>query len=201
MNIIVIDDNMKKNDPFLVELALNFTDANIVLKNNNKDGLDYIMKNINSKMIVLLDYDMGGGETGTEVFFKIREKTALIYIIIITAKLIENIPNKELAEYINKDALAIFDRNTSLKERLDLVKKAVHALDVRLDCVLEQWINKHSEKERNEPYLKTVSGKEYTLKDILAEIRQQTEFGKSMERKMLLLTVDLLTRGKKQIDD
>jgi len=201
MNIIIIDNSMKKNDPFLVELALNFTDANIVLTNNKKDGLDYIMENINSKMIVLLDYDMGGGETGTEVFFKIREKTTLIYIIIITAKLIDNIPNKELAEYINKDALAIFDSNTSLKERLDLVKKAVHALDVRLDCVLEQWINKHSEKERNEPYLKTVSGKEYTLKDILAEIRQQTEFGKSMERKMLLLTVDLLTRGKKQIDD
>jgi len=201
MNIIVIDDYMKKDDPFLVELALNFTDANIVLKNNNKDGLDYIMENINSKMIVLLDYDMGGGETGTEIFFKIREKTALIYIIIITAKMIDNIPNKELAEYINKDALAIVDKTISIKDRINIVKKAVHALDVRLDCVLEQWINKHSEKEQNEPYLTTVSGKEYTLKDILVEIRQQTEFGKSMERKMLLLTVDLLTRGKKQIDD
>jgi len=201
MNIIVIDDNMKKDDAFLVELAINFPDANIVLKNNNKDGLDYIIENINSKMIVLLDYDMGGGETGTEVFFKIREKTALIYIIIITAKLIENIPHNELAEYINKDALAIVDKTISLKERIKLVKKAIHALDVRLDCVLEQWINRHTEKELNEPYLTTVSGKEYTLKEILDEIRQQTELGKSLERKMLLLTVDLLTRGKKKIDD
>jgi len=201
MNIIVIDDNMKKDDSFLVELAMHFTDANIVLKNNNKDGLDFIMENINSKMIVLLDYDMGGGETGTEIFDKIREKTALIYIIIITAKLIDNIPNKELAEYINKDALAIVDRTISLKDRINLVRKAINTLNVRLDSVLEQWINKHSDKEQNEPYLTTVSGKEYTLKDILAEIRQQTEFGKSMERKMLLLTVDLLTRGKKQIDD
>jgi len=201
MNIIVIDDNMKIDNPFLVELKINIPDANIILKNNNKEGLDYIMENINSKMIVLLDYDMGGGETGTEIFFKIREKTALIYIIIITAKMIENIPNKELAEYINKDALAIVDKTVSLKDRINLIKKAVHALDVRLDCVLEQWISKHSKKEQDEPYLTTVSGKEYTLKNILEEIRQQTEFGKSMERKIILLTVDLLTRGKKQIDD
>ena len=201
MNIIVIDDLMKKNDPLLAQLKLKFTDAEIILENNIQDGLDYIMQNLNNKMIVLLDYDLGARHTGTEIFLKIREKTALLYVIIITAKLTDDIPKNELVNYINKDALAIIDKNVSLEDRIDLIEKARHALEVRVDCVLEQWIKGHSEEEQNVPYLTTLSGAQYTLKNILTEIRQQTKFGKAMERKILMLAVDLLTRGKRQIDD
>jgi hypothetical protein len=201
MNIIIIDDNMKKNDPLLVQLKLVFADANIVLKDSLKDGLDYILKNLNSKMIVLLDFDLGAGHTGTEILLKIREKTALVSVIIITAKLIDTIPNGELVEYINKDVAAIVDKTKSIEEKINLVKKTIHDLDVRIDCVLEQWINRHTDDEQNEPYLTTVSEKKYTLKSILTEIRKQTEFGKTMERKILMLAVDLLTRGKNKIDD
>lgn len=66
---------------------------------------------------------------------------------------------------------------------------------------VEQWITNHSGDEQNVSYLTASSGKTYTLKEILTEIRQQSDFGKSIERKILLLTIDLLTRGKKQIDD
>ncbi|GHT17010.1 hypothetical protein AGMMS4956_20280 [Bacteroidia bacterium] len=202
INIIVIDDNLKETDPLLVQLKLSFKDAQITLKKNAKDGLEYILSNLNNKMIVLLDYDLGADEpNGTEIFLKIREKTALLYVIIVTAKLIDEISNKELATYINKDALAIVDKTTSLNDKIALVKNAIHKLDVRVDCVLEQWISNHSEDEQNESYLTTTLGKTYTLKDVLAEIRQGTDFGKSMERKILLLAIDLLTRGKKQIDD
>jgi len=202
LNIIVIDDNIKKTDPLLVQLRLNFIDANIILKENAKDGLKYILDNLNSKMIVLLDYDLGAGEpNGTEIFLKIREKTALLYVIIITAKLIDNIPNKELVTFINKDALAVIDKTTSLENRIKLVKNAIHALDVRVDCVLEQWITNHSDDKQNEPYLTTSSGETYTLKDILTEIRQQTEFGRKMERNIMMLAIDLLTRGKRQVDN
>ncbi|MCL2294232.1 MAG: hypothetical protein FWC36_05145 [Spirochaetes bacterium] len=201
MNIIVIDDNMKETEPLLVHLRITFNDANIILKTNAQEGLKYILDNLNSKMIVLLDYDLGAGQTGTEVFLKIREKTSLLYVIIITAKLINTIPVNELVEYINKDALAIVDRTISLGDKIELVRKAMHELDVRVDCVLEQWINKHTEEEQNEPYLTTAAGETHTLKSILTEIRQQTELGKSLERKILMLAVDLLTRGKKQIND
>ena len=55
LNIIVIDDNMKNTDPLLVLLERNFNNANIVLRNNAKDGLEYILQNLNSRMIILLD--------------------------------------------------------------------------------------------------------------------------------------------------
>jgi DNA-binding NtrC family response regulator len=200
LNIIVIDDNLKKTDPLLVQLQLNFKDANVILKDNAKEGLEYILDNLNNKMIVLLDYDLGAGEpNGTEIFLRIREQTALLYVIIITAKLIDNIPNGELVTYINKDALAVIDKTISLEDKIILIKKAIHALDVKVDCILEQWIANHSEDEQNEPYLTTTSGDEFTLKKILNEIRQQTDFGRKMERNIMMLTVDLLTRRKKQV--
>lgn len=202
LKIIVIDDNIKKTDPLLVQLQLNFKDANIILKDSAKEGLDYILNNLNSKMIVLLDYDLGAGEpNGTEIFLKIREKTVLLYVIIITAKLLDEIPNKDLVTYINKDALAVIDKTTSLEDKIKLVRDSIHDLDVRLDCVLEQWILNHSEDELNEPYLTTTSGETLTLKDVLKEIRQQTDFGRKMERNIMMLAVDLLTRGKKKVSN
>ncbi|GHT04360.1 hypothetical protein FACS189423_06930 [Bacteroidia bacterium] len=202
LNIIVIDDNLKETSSLLVQLKLSFAEAEITLKTNAQDGLDYILNNLNSKMIVLLDYDLGAGEpNGTKIFLKIREKTALLYVIIVTAKLIDEIPNKELLTYINKDALAVVDKTTSLSDKIALVKNAIHQLDVRVDCILEQWISNHSEDEQNQPYLTTTSGEIFTLKEILQEIRQQTDFGRKMERNIMMLAVDLLTRGKKQISN
>lgn len=202
LKIIVIDDNIKKTDPLLVQLQLAFKEADIILKDKAKEGLEYILTNLNSKMIILLDYDLGAGEpNGTEIFLRIREQTALLYVIIITAKLIDDIPNKELVTFINKDALAIIDKTTSLEDKIILVRKSIHALDVRVDCVLEQWISNHSEDKQNEPYLTTTLGEALTLKDVLKEIRQQTSVGRKMERNIMMLAVDLLTRGKKQVNN
>ena len=202
LNVIVIDDNIKETDPLLVQLQLDFEEANIILKKNAEEGLDYILNNLNSKMIVLLDYDLGAGEpNGTDIFLKIRERTALLHVIVITAKLIDDIPNKELVTYINKDALAVIDKTISLEDKIKLIKDAIHTLDVRVDCVLEQWISNHSEEKQNEPYLTAASGKTYKLKDILCQIRERTELGKKMERNIMMLAVDLLTRGKKQVSN
>jgi len=160
-----------------------------------------VLDNLNNKMIVLLDYDLGANETATHIFTEIRKKTSLLYVIIITAKLINDISRDELVTYINQDALAIVDKTVSINERIEIVRNAIHSLDVRIDCVLEQWILNRSEDEQNAPYLTTMSGVKYTLRDILQQIRQQTDFGKKMERNILMLAVDLLTCGKKQVND
>jgi hypothetical protein len=202
LNIVVIDDNLKETDPLIVQLQLEYEDACVILKNNTKDGLKYILENLNGKMIVILDYDFGKDvPNGTEVFLKIREKTSLVYVIIITAKFVDEIPRKDLMDYINKDALAFVDKTVALEEKVSLVKDAIHKLDIRVDCMLEQWILNHSEDRQNEPYLTTSTGKIYTLQNILTEIRQQTDFGRKMERNIMMLAVDLLTRGKKQVSN
>lgn len=202
LQIVLIDDNLPENDPLIVELRLNFPKATVTLKKTASEGTSYIMEHINEKMIVFLDYNLGHNQpNGTEVFLKIRKETSLIYFIMMTANQLNTIHNEDLITYINNDALAIINNTDDVERTIALVKKAVHSLDTRLDCVLEQWIARHSDAEQEQPYLTTAKGKTYTLKDLLIEIRMQTPLGQEIERNMLMLTIDLLTRGKESIND
>ena len=200
--ILIIDDNFDMFDPLIVELKEHFPDANVTLQNNPIDGLNYVLANLSKKIIVLLDYHFKTGQPkGYDILLKIREKSSLVYVILMTAQQFSTIPHEKLVDFVNNDTLAVIQNTVDTSEIIRIVAKAEQQLNVRVDCVLEQWIAKHSEDEQNESYLTTTSGQVYTLKNILTEIRQGTEFGKAMERKILLLAVDLLTRGKKQVDD
>jgi DNA-binding NtrC family response regulator len=200
--IVIIDDSFDLFDPLVVELREHFPEANVTVKNNPDEGLNFVLANLSKKIIVLLDYNFKTGQPkGHDVLLKIREKTSLVYVIIMTAKQFSTIPHEELVDFVNNDTLAVVQNTVDTTEILKLVSKAAQQLNVRLDCVLEQWISNHSEYEQNEPYLTTTSGETFTLKDILREIRLQTDFGRKMERNIMMLAVDLLTRGKKQINN
>ena len=204
--IVIIDDSFDMlnifDDPLVVELKEHFPEANITVRNNPDEGLKFVLANLSKKIIVLLDYNFKTGQPkGHNILLKIREATSLVYVIMMTAKQFSTIPHTELVDFVNNDALAIVQNTADTSEILKLVSKAFQQLNIRVDCVLEQWISNHSEEEQNEPYLTTTSGKTFTLKEILGEIRQQTDFGKKMERNIMMLAVDLLTRGKKQVNN
>ncbi len=200
--IIIIDDNLKKNAPLVVELIDRQGIDNVLLFNRSNDGLNYILQNLFQKMVIILDWDLGYGEIqGIDIFDNIRAKTSLIYIIFNTVKEIDDIPRKQLKRMINNDAMAIVDKTDGYKKTLYFVEEAIHQLDSRLDSVLEQWINRHSEDERIKPFIATRSGKVYSLNDLLEEIRHRTDVGKDMEKKMIYLTIDLLARGKEKLND
>jgi hypothetical protein len=200
--IVIIDDSFDIFDPLVVELRERFPAANVTVINNPDEGLKFVLANLSKKIIVLLDYNFKTGQPkGHDILLKIREVTSLVYVIIMTAKQFSTIPHTELVDFVNNDALAVVQNTADTAEILKLVSKAAQQLSVRVDCVLEQWISNHSEDKRNEPYLTTSTGETYTLKDILKEIRKQSDFGKKMERNIMMLAIDLLTRGKKQVSN
>lgn len=200
--IVIIDDSFEMFDPLVVELREHFPAANVTIKNNPDEGLKFVLANLSKKIIVLLDYNFKTGQPkGHDILLKIREATSLVYVIIMTAKQFSTIPHTELVDFVNNDALAVVQNTVDTAEILKLVSKAAQQLSVRVDCVLEQWISNHSEDKQNESYLTTSTKKTYTLKDILKEIRQQSDFGKKMERNIIMLAIDLLTRGKKQVSN
>ncbi len=200
--IVIIDDSFDMFDPLVIELREHFSGANVTVINNPDEGLKFVLANLSKKIIVLLDYNFKTGQPkGHDILLKIREATSLVYVIIMTAKQFSTIPHSELVDFVNNDALAVVQNTVDTAEILKLVSKAAQQLSVRVDCILEQWISNHSEDELNEPYLTTTTGETYTLKDILKEIRQQSAFGQKMERNIMMLAVDLLTRGKKQISN
>lgn len=200
--IVIIDDSFDMFDPLVVELREKFPEANVSVINSPEDGLKFVLANLSKKIIVLLDYNFKTGQPkGHNILLKIREQTSLVYVIIMTAKQFSTIPHEELVDFVNNDALAVVQNTVDTKDIISLVSKAAQQLNVRVDCVLEQWILNHSEDEQKELYLTTTKGEQFSLKDILREIRQQTDFGKKMERNIMMLAVDLLTRGKKQVND
>jgi DNA-binding NtrC family response regulator len=200
--IVIIDDSFDIFDPLVVELREKFPEANVTVINNPDEGLNFVFANLSKKIIVLLDYNFKTGQPkGHDILLKIREKTSLVYVIIMTAKQFSTIPHSELVDFVNNDALAVVQNTIDTAEILKLVSKAAQQLSVRVDCVLEQWISNHSEDAQEEPYLTTTSGNTFSLKDVLREVRQQTSFGQKMERNIMMLAIDLLTRGKKQLSD
>lgn len=200
--IVVIDDVLKDNAPLMILLKEKYGE-NVILFSESTVGLDYILSNLSQKMVVILDlnFEAFGQFQGIEVFEKIREKTSLIYVIFMTVEKISRISQEDLKLMINNDAMAFINKQDGYDKVIEFVDKAIHQLDTRIDSVLEEWILRNPEDERRKPYIATRSGKIYSLNDLLQEVRNRTEMGKLMEKKMIYLTIDLLSRGKEKIDD
>ena len=104
--IIVIDDNLKKNAPLMVELIDKYGINNILLFNRSSEGLDFILQNLFQRMVIILDWDLGHGELqGIEIFDNIRAKTSLAFIIFNTVKEIDDIPRKQLKKIDRKSVV------------------------------------------------------------------------------------------------
>lgn len=200
--VVVIHDDLTEKDPLLVVLKEKYGQTNVLLLKKSQDGINYISENLSQKMIVILDLNFKPGEpSGIEVFQDIRSKTALVYVIIMTASDLNSINNEDLIKFINNDALAFEYSTSDYTKIVSLVDKAAHQLEVRVDSVLEEWIANQKPEDRDKTYLTTRDGKQYTLNNILSSIRHQEPLGQHLERNILKLAVDLLSRQKTSLDD
>lgn len=200
--IVIIHDDLSDNDPLIVELRNKYGSENIIFTKQSQEGLEYVLGNLSQKIIVILDLKFKANErSGVDVFENIRQRTSLVYIIIWTASSLNEVGAENLVKFINNDALAFISATDPYEKILEVVEKAAHDLDTRVASVIEQWISRQSGSEKDVPYITSVSGKQYTLTNILEEIRTQTAFGREMEKNTLMLAIDLLTRQKEKIDD
>jgi 6-pyruvoyltetrahydropterin/6-carboxytetrahydropterin synthase len=80
----------------------------------------------------------------------------------------------------------------------DWIEEAPNSIEI----VIEKWIESHSEEERNKPFLVSPGGggSQYSMNDLLKEIRKQTSFGQIVTQDIAKLTLDLLFRGKESFD-
>jgi DNA-binding NtrC family response regulator len=200
--VVIIHDDITIKDPLIFLLQEKYGNDNVLLYKKSQDGIDYVSSHLSQKMIVILDLNFKGDEpSGVEVFQKIRSQTSLVYVIIMTASDVNSIHNEDLINFINNDALALEYSTTEYEKILKLVDKAAHQLEVRVDSVLEEWLARQSPEDLDKPYLTTRDGKHYTLNDILQSIRHGEPLGQKIERNILKLSVDLLSRQKKTLDD
>ena len=197
--IIIIDDDAKLNDDSLIwTLRDKYGDENIVFINKSQEGIDYVKTNLDKNLIVILDYEFSVNEKkGNEVFDEITKISNLIPIIFFTGS--NKIENEIYRELINKHAFGIVNKMTTSDDLIIFIEKAIVFFKENLDNIIEDWIIQKDE-DKDKPVYITSNGKEYSLNDILQEIRQQTETGKDFSRKLNSLTIDLLLRKKENLN-
>lgn len=194
--IIVVDDNMRPHAAFIKRLEKKFPEALVKLFSDVEGATTFIQENIESKMIVFLDCKFDVGEQGVDGLKQIREKTSLINVVMMSANALQEMDNADLYSMINAED-AYFIKNSDMNRAEEIVTKTLERWQTHLDCVLEQWVKNHTDEERNAPHIKTVEGV-MSLNDILIQIRKRTGQGLRLERNILMLAVDLLTRSNVQ---
>lgn len=194
--IIVVDDNMRPYAPFIKRLEKKFSRASVVLFKDVEHALSYILDNIESKMVVFLDCKFDIGEQGIDGLKQIREKTSLVNIVMMSANALKEMENDDLYSMINSEDV-FFIKNSDMNKAEEIVNNTLVRWQTHLDCVLEQWVQNHSQNERNAPYIRTEEGI-MSLNDVLIQIRRRTGQGLRLERNILMLAIDMLTRDNVQ---
>lgn len=198
--IVIIDDDVNKSHALIEFLEDQYSKSNVFLYTNPAEGVDFIEKNLDHKIIVLLDIMFNDKPVGFDVFNEISQQSSLICFIIMSGNL-EQAPKEQLQNLINGHAWYIIQRDRTAKEILSIIKKAESHMMMRVDGALEEWILRHSTEDQELPYIKTRSGKSYSLKDILHSLRtnEGDEIGQNMASDILMLAIDLLARDKSHI--
>lgn len=190
--IVVVDDNMRAHAPFIKRLEKKFPNASVELFDTVEKGTDDILSNINSKTVVFMDCKFDLGLQGFDGLKKIRDATSLIGIVMMSANSINHFENPDIQLMINSKDI-YFIRNNDLIEAEEKVKNIIQEWNTRIDCVLEQWVLNRKATNMDEPYIKTEEGIK-SLSEILSEIRKRTAIGLRLERNILMLAIDLLTK-------
>lgn len=199
--IVIIDDNMSEKEPFVQNIRKNFKDAdyNHVFKNPD-DGLKFVLENLNSKMIVFIDWNYSGRSTkGIDLLKEIRKKTSLLYVVMMSAnRLGTDIPIESIIEMMNEENFFYLDRsNGDFKTVVSIIEKIRFQWNTKFDCVLEAWLLRHPEDNSKEAFSEAATGRMFTWADILVQLRQQTPIGKSFEQKLNEYYIYQLNRSKK----
>lgn len=186
-SIVFIDDNFNENSTLVQTMSVEFPEANVSnIFNNPDDGVKYVLENLNKRMIVFLDWNYKGTtKKGISVLRSIREKTSLLYVVMMSANQMvrnENVQNADLVELMNEENFYFFDSGTKDDaDAVQIVKRIIQNWNRKFDCVLESWLLRHPED--NEKIIIHNGDKAYTWNDVLHEVRCQTEFGKDFERR------------------
>ncbi|MGJ7033720.1 hypothetical protein [Niabella hirudinis] len=197
--IVVIHDDMDENYPLIVMLRDKYLDENVALFKHSQEGLDFVLNNLGKKMVVLLDKNFKDKNdiSGLKVFEKIREKTALVFVVLISANSIADFTEDELKILVNKDLFKLEKFTNDYTSIIGLIDEAVSSIDMRVDAAIEDWLMANNLSD-DKPILITETN-QYTLKQILHEIRMETSIGRDFVKKVNNLTIELIMRNKEKI--
>lgn len=190
--IVVVDDELKNNHPLIVKLGQIFD--RVKLFNKASEAIADIRECLGSRIIMILDLRLSGGETGNRALIALRELSYQIPVIIWTAVDEKTI---EFFDLINFKAYAIRDKDESTENMLALVQQADADISYALSNALERWILAQP-GDHDAIYAVATNGESYSLNQMLEEVRKDTAKGKEFTQDLVNLTIELMEKEEKK---
>lgn len=190
--IIIVDDELKSNHPLIVKLGQFFEEVTLFKKAS--DAIAKVRDNLGTRIIMILDLRLSGGETGGRALAALRELSYQIPVIIWTAV---DEKTMEFFDLINFKAYAIRDKDETTENLVALVQQADADMNYALSNALERWIMAQP-GDHNEIYAVATNGETVSLNQMLDEVRKDTPKGKEFTQDLVNLTIELMEKEQKK---
>lgn len=190
--IIIVDDELKSNHPLIVKLGQFFEEVTLFKKAS--DAIAKVKDNLGTKIIMILDLRLSGGETGGKALAALRELSYQIPVIIWTAV---DEKTMEFFDLINFKAYAIRDKDESTEKLVALAQQADADMNYALSNALERWIMAQP-GDHDEIYAVATNGETVSLNQMLDEVRKDTPKGKEFTQDLVNLTIELMEKEQKK---
>ena len=190
--IIIVDDELKSNHPLIVKLGQFFEEVTLFKKAS--DAIAKVKDNLGTRIIMILDLRLSGGETGGRALAALRELSYQIPVIIWTAV---DEKTMEFFDLINFKAYAIRDKDETTENLVALVQQADAYMNYALSNALERWIMAQP-GDHDEIYAVATNGETVSLNQMLDEVRKDTPKGKEFTQDLVNLTIELMEKEQKK---
>lgn len=199
MKLLIIDDNFQSDDPAIVMTKIKLPYIEPVIYKTGKDFFDALKREqtILFQSIIVLDLSFGSGQMqGIDILREIRKISTIVPVIIFTGA---DEPSQLIPDFINLDTNAYITKTISNEEFVEKVKHCAETVQNNVASALTEWLEAHPESDKEESFIYTVDGKNYSLNQISEELRLNTSIGKQFTNRLLRLTVDLISRNKEHL--
>ena len=190
--IFIVDDELKSNHPLIVKLGQFFSEVRLFKKSS--DAMAQVAESLGSRIIMILDLRLSGGETGQASLAALRELSYQIPVIVWTAV---DEKSEEFFDLINLKTYAIRDKAESIENMVKLVQEADGDINYALSNALERWIMAQP-GDHNEIFAVATNGESYSLNDMLNEVRKDTAKGREFTQDLVNLTIELMEKDEKK---
>lgn len=186
--IFIIDDELKSNHPILVKLGQVYNEVKLYKKAS--EAIAAIKELLGTKIILILDLKLSGGENGYNTLELLRNLSYQIPVIVWTAM---DEKASDFFSLINLKTYAIRDKDESIEKMVELVKQADSDMTYSLSNVLERWIMAQP-GNHDTIFAISTGGESYSLNQMLDEVRRDTPKGKEFTQDLVNLTIELMEK-------
>lgn len=190
--IFIVDDELKSNHPLIVKLGQFFSEVRLFKKSS--DAMAQVADCLGSRIILILDLRLSGGETGQTSLAALRELSYQIPVIVWTAV---DEKSEEFFDLINLKTYAIRDKAESIENMVKLVQEADADINYALSNALERWIMAQP-GDHDEVFAVATNGESYSLNDMLNEVRKDTAKGREFTQDLVNLTIELMEKEERK---